>query len=161
MGRPRKPTHLKLVTGTTRKGRETPNEPKPATGRPVMPGHLSKRAAAAWLKVSKMLNALGVLTALDAMALERLCECYAEILEYQATLDAREDPKTGEIGCRTYETTTVAGGRMVRVYPEVALLADADRRFKAYLGDFGLTPATRSKVSGTSPGAGAKESEFG
>ena len=35
---------------------------------------------------------------------------------------------------------------MVRTRPEVAIRADADRRFRAYLVEFGLTPAARSKV---------------
>jgi P27 family predicted phage terminase small subunit len=36
---------------------------------------------------------------------------------------------------------------MIKANPAVAMLADADRRFKSYLVEFGLTPAARSKVN--------------
>ncbi len=88
----------------------------------------------------KLLTGAGVIEATDALALERLCETYAEILDAQDRLLER--------GSRTYETTSVAGGRMVRAYPEVAMLADADRRFKSYLVEMGMTPAARCKVGG-------------
>ncbi len=35
---------------------------------------------------------------------------------------------------------------MIKANPAVAMLADADRRFKSYLVEFGLTPAARTKV---------------
>jgi hypothetical protein len=43
---------------------------------------------------------------------------------------------------------------MIRVRPEVAMIADADRRLMAWLARFGLSPADRSRVSeivGTQP----------
>jgi P27 family predicted phage terminase small subunit len=80
---------------------------------------------------------MGVLTQADGFALERLAELYADIVDLgQAIAD----------GGRTYESKTEAGGTIVRPRPEVAMLSDADRRFRAYLIEFGLTPAARSKV---------------
>ena len=38
------------------------------------------------------------------------------------------------------------GGFLIKANPAVAMLADADRRFKSYLVEFGLTPAARTKV---------------
>ena len=46
----------------------------------------------------------------------------------------------------TYSTTSTAGETVIKGNPAVAMLADADRRFKGYLVEFGLTPAARSKV---------------
>jgi phage terminase small subunit len=37
---------------------------------------------------------------------------------------------------------------MIRARPEVAMIADADRRIMMWMSKFGLTPADRSRVSG-------------
>ena len=46
----------------------------------------------------------------------------------------------------TYETTTPAGSVMIRQRPEVALAADAWRRYAAMLQRFGLDPVSRARV---------------
>ena len=81
---------------------------------------------------------MGVLTEADACALERLAELYAEIVALTGTI---------QVEGRTYETITETGSRIFRPRPEVAMLADADRRFRSYLVEFGLTPSARTKVS--------------
>lgn len=154
-GRRPKPTHLKLVQGNPGKRAINRSEPKPRRVLPSPPAHLRARAKVAWGYVSAQLDNMGVLTEADALALERLCECYADLLDAQASLDkavivpnADGDPfvlaKAGE---STYATRGKEGW-MLRTRPEVAQIADADRRFKSYLVEFGLTPAARSKVKG-------------
>lgn len=137
-GRPRKPTHLKLVTGTAQPSRMNPAEPKPRKARPTPPEHLSDRAKTAWGYVSALLERMGVLTEADGLALEGLCECYADRQECRKALRER--------GSRAYETESVSGSVMHRAYPEVAMIADADRRFRMWLAAFGLSPADRSRV---------------
>jgi P27 family predicted phage terminase small subunit len=87
--------------------------------------------------MSVLLDRMGVLTEADTYALERGCAVYAEILTYQRLVD--------ESGA-TYTTTSTQGDTVIKANPAVAMLADADRRFKAWLVEFGLTPAARSKV---------------
>lgn len=139
MARPRKPTHLQLVTGTFRPDRRSKNEPKPQRARPSPPEHLSDRAKTAWGYVSALLERMGVLTEADGMALEGLCESYADVLTLRRSRDAREAP--------TYETINQSGGIMHRAYPEFAMLEAADRRFCMWLSKFGLTAADRSRVT--------------
>ena len=139
-GRPRKPTVLKLVTGTAQPCRINAKEPKPQRARPSPPEHISAKARTAWGYVSSLLDRMGVLTESDGLALEGLCEAYADML---AARQALEDRGEG----LTYETTTKIGGRMIRSFPEVAMAAEADRRLAYWLGRFGLTPADRSRVS--------------
>jgi P27 family predicted phage terminase small subunit len=98
---------------------------------------LSDEAKVAWGRMSVLLDRMGVLTEADAYALERGCAVYAEILRYQELVN-QDGP--------TYETTNTQGDRSIKANPAVAMLADADRRFKAWLVEFGLTPAARSKV---------------
>ncbi len=139
MPNPRKPSHLKVVSGTYRRDRAPRNEPRPArVARPRAPAHLSPAARKAWAAFSVILDRAGVLTEMDSFALEGLAESYADLLRARAAL-----PEDGSL---TYEVITKAGGTMIRAYPEVAIAADADRRFAMWLSKFGLDPASRSKV---------------
>ena len=151
-GRRPKPTHLRLVEGNPGKRPLNAMEPKPRREKPSAPAHLSGRAKAAWGTVSVILDRMGLLTEADGLALEGLCEAYADVLEARAalklpvTLTGEDDVITiAEAGKLTY-VTVGKGGPMIRNRPEVALLADADRRLKSWLVEFGLTPAARSKV---------------
>jgi P27 family predicted phage terminase small subunit len=153
-GPPPKPTALKVVAGTDRPCRTNAAEPKPPRGRPSPPVHISDKARTAWAYVTVILDQMGVLTDADALAVEGLCEAYADVQAARAALAARD-------GALTYETQTKAGGRMVRAYPEMAMLADADRRLMAWMSRFGLTPADRSRVSMAPQTGGNKFAEFG
>lgn len=113
-------------------------EPAPMTAAPDAPAHLSERARQAWPKVVEILLGMGTLTVADGIALEALCECYADLVEARKSLRSRETT--------TYEGGT-ADAPIYRSYPEVAQIADADRRLQSWLAKFGLTPADRSKVS--------------
>ncbi|SRR6266851_2922960 len=140
MPNPRKPSHLKVVSGTFRRDRAVLNEPKPARiSRPRPPAHLSPEAKKAWRAFSVVLDRAGVLTEMDGFALEGLAESYADLIRARAQL-----PEDGSL---TYEVTTKAGDIMIRAYPEVAIAADADRRFAMWLSKFGLDPASRSRVA--------------
>lgn len=137
MGRRPKPTHLKLIQGNPGKRTFNDAEPKPPRGLSPPPDHMATVAKEAWNRLAPLLDQMGILTIADVAALERLCECLAEIYECREVLQ-----RTGG----TYETKNLAGERMFRSRPEVARLADADRRFRAYAVEFGLTPAARSRV---------------
>lgn len=153
-GRRPKPTHLKVVSGNPGKRALNKREPKPKRVIPSCPEHLSTASKVAWGKLCVLLDRMGVLTEADALALERLCDCYAEILECRELIE-----RDG----RTYSSTGTAkrdGDEpqfLMKANPAVAMLADADRRFKGYLVEFGLTPAARSKVQVKDDGDGQKD----
>ena len=136
-GRRPKPTQLKVVQGNPGRRPLNEDEPTPERVAPMCPDHVSEKAREVWDDLAAVLLNMGVLTEADAYAFERLAECYAEVVDCRESIE--------EHG-RTYATRTQSGGVMVRPRPEVAMLADADRRFRAYLVEFGLTPAARSKV---------------
>lgn len=139
-GRRPKPTVLKLVEGNPGKRAINKREPKPRRETPSCPAHLKDGAKVAWGRLSVLLERMGVLTEADGFALERVCGCYAELLAYESLVD-----RDGA----TYSTTSTAGETVIKANPAVSMLADADRRFKSYLVEFGLTPAARSKVHAT------------
>lgn len=137
-GRKPKPTHLKLVTGNPGRRNLNAKEPKPKRSRPSPPAHLSDKALESWGYVSGLLDRMGVLAECDAMALEMLCEAYGDYLAARAELKA--------FGSDTYATETATGDRMYRTHPSVAQRNDADRRIRAWLAEFGMTPSARSRV---------------
>jgi P27 family predicted phage terminase small subunit len=154
-GRRPKPTHLKVVAGNPGKRAINKKEPKPAREIPSCPAYLSDTAKVAWGRLSVLLDRMGVLTEADGVALERLCDCYAEILECRALIEEQG---------RTYSSIRGVGDDdspieqvLMKANPAVAMLADADRRFKSYLVEFGLTPAARSKVQTKGDGDGEKK----
>ncbi|MGR0187232.1 P27 family phage terminase small subunit [Azospirillum aestuarii] len=166
-GRPRKPTHLKVVSGTAQPCRTNPNEPKPKRERPSPPAHLSDKAKVAWGAVSVLLDRMGVLTEADPFALEGLCEAYADLLAARASLARPMTLSNGDDGELTlaeagerYYWTFGKSGPMRRARPEIADIADADRRFAGWLAKFGLTPADRTRVGGHLPGDEDPLSEF-
>lgn len=104
---------------------------------------LSKKALKHWPIVRNVLQKLPVSTEADVLAIQRLVETYTEVLELQAMLE-KED--------RFYWSETKVGNIM-RAHPAVSALSDADKRLRALLTDFGLTPASRSKVKGDGSGS--------
>jgi P27 family predicted phage terminase small subunit len=148
------PTHLKLVRGTLRKSRINTKEPRPPQGLPRIPTHLGGHARAAWLTYAPLLAGMGVLTKADAMALEALCVTYGEWRRHDAVL-AREgetysSPVLDKRGDPVLDDGVPVPG-IIRARPEVSLRADADRRLRAWLIEFGLSPSARSKVHAEPP----------
>lgn len=138
MARPRKPTVLHLIDGTSRPARSNPNEPQRPLGAPEPPSYLSRSERAAWDRFAALLLDMKVLTADYWAALEQLACAYSEAQELRAVLR-----KKG----RTYETKSENGSVMIRPRPEVALLRAAERTQLTLLGRFGLTPSDRPNVA--------------
>lgn len=138
-GRKPKPTHLKLVTGNPGRRPLNGQEPQPEKKRPRAPKHLTDNARKAWRHVVGLLDRMGVLTEADGVAVEALCEAYADVLSARAELKA--------FGSNYYQTTGKDGGVMHRAHPAVAVLQDADRRLKGWLAEFGLTASARTRIT--------------
>ncbi len=175
-GRKPLPENVKRLRGTLRDDRvndEAPTPPPPPPGKTVsqmVPAWVGKgRARTHWRAIAPVLERMGVLNTSDITALGMLCEVLAEWAEARAIVR--------ELGM-TYVTTTakahtrrvLAGDddpeededvfdptaftTMIRPRPEVAIAADAWRRAKQMLQEFGMTPSaiTRLKVEQESEG---------
>ncbi len=137
-GRRPRPTTLKLVSGNPGKRAINKKEPKPKRVIPSCPDYLPQVSQVAWGRLSVVLDRMGVLTEADAAAMERMVDCYADIIECRKLIQ-----RDG----RTYKVTAQNGfDELIKANPAVAMLRAADAQFKAYLVEFGLTPAARSKV---------------
>lgn len=89
-----------------------------------------------WPAVRAVLRELPVTAASDMIAVQRFTEAYAQVMDFQDTLDDEG---------RVYKALTKEGFQL-RPHPLVAQLEDAERRLRMYMNEFGLTPASRSKV---------------
>ncbi len=139
-GRRPTPTHLKMVKGNPGKRAINKKEPKPKREIPSCPAHLTDIGKVAWGRLTVLLDRMGILTEADGAALERLCDCYADILACRELIEADG---------YTYKTQDQNGNTLIKANPAVTQLRAADSQFKSYLIEFGLTPAARSKVNVT------------
>jgi P27 family predicted phage terminase small subunit len=139
------PTALRVLRGNAAKRPLPRREPKPARGMPPCPRRLSRVERAAWRRFGKLLCGMQVLTVADGPQLELLCSTYAEWREWDLACKARGRE-------RTYKPAPSQRGREVTVaYPEYALRAEAAKRLRALLADFGMNPSARARVT-TAPG---------
>ena len=138
-GRKPKPSHLHLVNGNPGKRARKRNEPDPPKGIPDPPMPLSGKKLAAWNHLADKLNEMGVLTVADGWALDRLAANFVEIQEWEAIIET--DGRMVD--------QVMSDGETVRRIPNPACVnhSDAEKRFKAYMCEFGLTPSSRSRVN--------------
>lgn len=102
-----------------------------------MPSTFRGAARKCWEDVTDLLSKRGQLTLDSALSLAALCECFAEREKLWKHLD-----KHGHFQV----VRTTAGDRVEKLRPSAAAFADADRRYRAWLTEFGLTDASRGKV---------------
>jgi P27 family predicted phage terminase small subunit len=133
-GRPPKPSVVKLVEGNPGKRPINDKEPKPPDGKPTCPAHMSKGAKSAWRKLSPVLHEAGLLTKLDGMALETLCETYSK------WLDANE---------KLYKEGLIIKSPVKGFPMQNPLFSVVNRLFEQLnkmFNAFGMTPSERSRL---------------
>lgn len=103
---------------------------------PVAPDYLSPRAVEKFLQLCAILDGMGIASRDDNDALSMLASLIIEIEEDTILLES--------VGA-FYMPSEESG--IIRSHPAVTRLAANRQRAQALLGEFGLTPAARSKVS--------------
>jgi P27 family predicted phage terminase small subunit len=125
-------TRLKILSGV-RAGRINTAEPVAPGGVPECPDHLDKFGQEAWARVVSQLDALGILSAVDADALALYCVTYSR---WRFALIDLEN--------HGLSVSTGQGG--FKSNPASSVVAESSRLLVSLLGEFGLTPASRSRV---------------
>jgi hypothetical protein len=116
-----------------------PNAPRPADGLASAPSFCRTRQQVEWFGIIKARVApLGLASETFTEVMGLLAIRMAEIDDLETFI--------AEHG-RTYTTKTQSGDTMFRPRPEVAMLNDARRHAQSLAAEFGLTPATISKVN--------------
>jgi P27 family predicted phage terminase small subunit len=133
-GRKPVPTKLKVLKGTQRADRFNPDEPMPDPNIPEAPDHLSKHALIEWGRITSHLSKLGLVSDLDMTALAMYCQAWGRIVKYEKIVE-----KAGEL----YKTDN---GNF-QLSPAMWVINKAYDQCYKLLGEFGMSPASRSKVS--------------
>lgn len=147
-----KPVKLRLVEGgrpsrIVQEMRRTGADvlPQASPKHPAKPKAMSEAAAAQWDFVCGLIEELGLLSRTDTIAIQLLCEAYAD---YCKAIEAIK-----KNGGETYRTQTSRGkGVIVRNIPAVRQKLEADHRIRLWLAEFGMTPSARSRVRGSGKG---------
>lgn len=140
MGRAAKPTALKKFEGKYVSPHLGEPQPPPL-GDFEPPADMDGIAAEKWRELVKLLEPLGMLTVVDVDALRIYCEAWQELQDCNATLK-REG---------SYQKVSSSGKKVA--HPALSRRDHALDRIRRYSQEFGLTPASRSRVD---IGAGAK-----
>lgn len=146
-GRKNVPTALKLIRGNPGRRPLPENEPKPEAKIPDAPAHLSEKSRAHWDNIAEMLHAAKVMTVMDDKALELLCDAYVRYIEANDQI-----LKFGMV-------VKAPSGFPVQS-PYLTIANKAFEQIKAILVEFGMTPASRTKVQTTDAGAREKENPW-
>ncbi len=133
-GRKPTPTSIRLLEGNVGHRPLRGNEPKPRPLLPTCPSWLSPAAKRHWRVLVGELGPIpGLLTAVDAGALAGLCESFAQFREASEFLH-----RHGPVYRR---------GELLKVTPQVHIARDAFATYLKLAGEFGLTPAARTRIS--------------
>lgn len=129
-----KPTVLRLLEGNRSKRPINAAEPKPTEGAPAMPSDLDAYARRVWRQTVPELRALGLLTVVDGHSLAAYCRACSQVRACQQVLNVK-----GLI------FKTPSG--YIQQRPEISIQHKAMQLIKAFAGEFGLSPASRTRLA--------------
>lgn len=144
MGRKPSPTALRRANGNPGKRGYNAAEPLPPDGLPDCPPHLSSVAQDEWHRLAPGLFDMGVLTIVDRAALAAYCQCYGRWVEAEERM--RETPAM---------IRTPSG--YVQQSPWMSVANKQLELMGRYMAEFGMTPASRSRVQALRVEAAADE----
>ena len=136
-GRKPTPTALKIIRGNPGKRPISTTEPK-STGKAQPPEWLGAHGRKHWEEIAPMLENIGVLTALDALALGDLCLAYEK---WRLALEREVDEgayTTAQSGFPVMSPWVIEGERQRGIWRKLQT-------------EFGMTPSSRSRVSAVAP----------
>lgn len=142
------PTALKAVTGARIRAAVDLGEGiNPPVKAPPMPKDLVGPARSEWKRITPLLLELGLLTELDRAALANYCTAWGERTQLQAQINTemRAAADGGKPATDGLWRTLPSG--IARPSVLVKMRDDAEARCDRYLAHFGLSPATRARVT--------------
>ncbi|MGF6839891.1 P27 family predicted phage terminase small subunit [Paraburkholderia youngii] len=147
MGDKPKSPDLKAIDGSKRKVRAL-HPAQPDRAMPDPPDHMNGAALNEWHRASAELFELGLLSRVDRAAFAAYCEAWSRYVTARETLDAmaREDPVNNGLLIRN-------GNGAWAKNPLVSIIADAMRDVMKFAGEFGMSPASRTRIEAISAGS--------
>lgn len=141
-GRKPKPTALKLIQGNPGNYPLPKHEPKVDPALPDPPSFLSFEAREEWTRVARELYLIGVLSAFDRAALAAYCQAYGrwEIAERKLNESRERDRNFDGLIVSTTQGNAIQN-------PLIGIANTAMREMLKAAAEFGMTPASRARVS--------------
>ena len=138
-GRPRKPTQMKVLEGNRGKRPLPANEPKPAPATKDVkpPTWMNTDGKKMWKRLVPILQRLQLLTEADLESFSMLCQSWGDYVEH-----VKDIKKNGKYCIYVNK----GGGANEVERPAVKLMHRAYERYKALCSEFGLTPASRTRI---------------
>jgi len=137
-GRKPKPTHLKAITGNPGKRPLNQAEPRPDIVIPDCPPELSPAAQREWHRLVGDLAALRIITSFDRAALAAYCGAYALWAESTEAIQKYGAMVKSPTGYPIQSPYVSIANRQAEIMMRIA-------------GEFGFTPASRSRIATPSP----------
>lgn len=135
VGRPAKPTALKIAQGNPGKRPLNTQEPVPPAGIPTCPAYLSDEAKREWNRKAPDLVAMGLLSLIDDGTLGAWCEAISDLAEANKALKAHFK------AAKCYDITTDKGNLIT--HPAAYRKASAIAAIGRLSGKFGFSPSDR------------------
>lgn len=146
-GRRPKPTALRELEGNPGHRPLNKREPRPG-GAPRCPTHLDAAAKSEWRRISTELARIGLLTSVDRAGLAAYCTAYSRWVTAEESIQkfglVIKSPKTG----------------FPIPNPYVSIANTALDLMRKFLVEFGMTPASRSRIQVTATGDGDTFEQF-
>ncbi|MBX3322233.1 MAG: phage terminase small subunit P27 family [Phycisphaeraceae bacterium] len=115
------------------------NEPQPREGLPDAPAWLEDEALDVWHQLVPQLDEMGVLTAIDGMALARYCTLWVQWVRAAMFVNRHGT---------TYPLKDGNGNiKCFAQFPEVAIVNKLSLALSRLEAEFGLTPSARTRIN--------------
>jgi P27 family predicted phage terminase small subunit len=114
-------------------------EPKPLAIAPEMPKHLDAIARREWKRLIPILAGMRVLTEADGVALANLCQAYSVLIKAQRMLNKLEASGKSPLLMKSSSGYAYQNPLLITVNTQIGII-------NRLLVEFGMTPASRSKV---------------
>ncbi len=134
-GRKSTPRALKLLHGNPGRRPLNEAEPKPTVRLPRAPDHLGDAAKKEWQRAGRFLLEHGLVSDLDRAAFAAYCTAYGRWVECEEAL-------------KTYGVMLKSPNGFPVQSPYLAVANRALEQMKSLLSEFGMSPASRTRVAG-------------
>lgn len=141
------PTALKVLRGTLRAGRRNDGEAAPGRAVPSCPPELGATAKREWKRISRELAGMGLLGRIDRAALALYCDAWGRWVE---AIDA----------LRQYGVVMKSPNGYPMQSPYLAIANKAAEQVRLLLGEFGMSPSSRTRVRAEPAPQQDDDSEF-
>lgn len=151
-GRIPEPTKLKILRGNPGCRALNQLEPTPRTDTPRCPRWLDKDARTKWRQLIPELKRMGVLTIVDGDALAAYCQIWARWKEAELFIQ-----KHGPVVAIKHKDGSL---KYLQQVPQVAIARTLLQLLNRFQQEFGMTPASRSRIEVPESRAGDEYERF-